>query len=95
MVTKLNSMRLLEKNDIPYEVTEFPDTERDLATAMRPDLGERVLIRAINAGQIPHAMHLHGYHFSVRGVSGRPWPDGPSKDTVLIAPGEHSCSFSD
>lgn len=29
MSTKLNSMRLLEKFSIPYEVTEFPDTERD------------------------------------------------------------------
>jgi Cys-tRNA(Pro)/Cys-tRNA(Cys) deacylase len=29
MAAKLNSMRLLEKNDIPYEVTEFPGTERD------------------------------------------------------------------
>ncbi|MBL8160780.1 MAG: aminoacyl-tRNA deacylase [Anaerolineae bacterium] len=29
MSTKLNSMRLLEKFNIPYEVTEFPDTERD------------------------------------------------------------------
>ncbi len=29
MATKLNSMRLLEKHNIPYEVTEFPDTERD------------------------------------------------------------------
>ena len=29
MTPKLNSMRLLEKHDIPYEVTEFPDTERD------------------------------------------------------------------
>jgi Cys-tRNA(Pro)/Cys-tRNA(Cys) deacylase len=32
MATKLNSMRLLEKNNIPYEVTEFPDTERDAET---------------------------------------------------------------
>lgn len=29
MATKLNSMRLLEKHNIRYEVTEFPDTERD------------------------------------------------------------------
>lgn len=29
MAQKLNSMRLLEKHHIPYEVTEFPDTERD------------------------------------------------------------------
>ena len=29
MTTKLNSMRLLEKHRVAYEVTEFPDTERD------------------------------------------------------------------
>ena len=29
MAPKLNSMRLLEKHGIPYEVTEFPDTMRD------------------------------------------------------------------
>lgn len=32
MSQKLNSMRLLEKHNIPYEVTEFPDTERDAET---------------------------------------------------------------
>jgi len=29
MSQKLNSMRLLEKHNVPYEMTEFPDTERD------------------------------------------------------------------
>jgi Cys-tRNA(Pro)/Cys-tRNA(Cys) deacylase len=29
MAQKLNSMRLLEKHNIPYEVTAFPDTMRD------------------------------------------------------------------
>ena len=29
MPQKLNSMRLLEKHNIPYEMTTFPDTERD------------------------------------------------------------------
>lgn len=29
MSQKLNSMRLLEKHNIPYEVTNFPDTMRD------------------------------------------------------------------
>jgi Cys-tRNA(Pro)/Cys-tRNA(Cys) deacylase len=29
MAQKLNSMRLLETHKIPYEVVEFPDTERD------------------------------------------------------------------
>lgn len=31
MAAKLNSMRLLEKHNIPYAVTAFPDTERDAA----------------------------------------------------------------
>jgi Cys-tRNA(Pro)/Cys-tRNA(Cys) deacylase len=29
VAAKLNSMRLLEKHNVPYEVTDFPDTERD------------------------------------------------------------------
>jgi Cys-tRNA(Pro)/Cys-tRNA(Cys) deacylase len=29
MAAKLNSMRFLEKHNVPYEVTQFPDTERD------------------------------------------------------------------
>ena len=29
MATKLNSMRLLEKHGVPYEVVEYPDTIRD------------------------------------------------------------------
>ena len=29
MSTKLNSMRFLEKNDVPYDVVEYPDTMRD------------------------------------------------------------------
>ncbi len=29
MAAKLNSMRLLEQNKIPYELVEFPDTMRD------------------------------------------------------------------
>jgi Cys-tRNA(Pro)/Cys-tRNA(Cys) deacylase len=32
MAQKLNSMRLLETNKIPYEVVEFPDSERDAET---------------------------------------------------------------
>lgn len=35
MATKLNSMRLLEKHNVPYQVTEFPDTERDAEVIAR------------------------------------------------------------
>ena len=66
----------------------YPDTEADAGTMVRAAPGERVLLRTINAGKMPHSMHLHGYHFQLAQVNGRPWPAGPLKDTVLIAPGE-------
>jgi plastocyanin len=66
----------------------YPDTEDSPASMVHAAPGERILVRAVNAGHRPHAMHLHGFHFRVVARTGRPWPDGPSKDTVLIAPGE-------
>lgn len=66
----------------------FPDTTVDPGSMVHALPGERVLIRTLNAGQLPHAMHLHGYHFQVAGRYGRPWANGPLKDTVLIAPGD-------
>ncbi len=66
----------------------YPDTMRDPGSMIHANVGDRVLIRAINAGRVAHAMHLHGYHFTLASVNGRPWLGGPSKDTVLVAPGE-------
>jgi FtsP/CotA-like multicopper oxidase with cupredoxin domain len=66
----------------------YPDTERDPASMVHAQPGARVLLRAVNAGQRPHAMHLHGYHFHVVDVDGRPLPGWPAKDVVLIWPGE-------
>jgi FtsP/CotA-like multicopper oxidase with cupredoxin domain len=66
----------------------YPDTMESPTTMMHAAPGARVLIRAINAGQMAHAMHLHGYHFQIVGANGRPWTQGPLKETVLISPGE-------
>jgi FtsP/CotA-like multicopper oxidase with cupredoxin domain len=66
----------------------YPDEPTDASAAIRPTPGDRVLLRTINAGLEPHAMHLHGYHFQVVARAGQPWANGPLKDTILIAPGE-------
>ncbi len=66
----------------------YPDTAGDASTMVEASPGEQVLIRALNAGSVPHAMHLHGYHFVAMARAGRPWQDSPTKDTILIAPGE-------
>ncbi|OIQ27621.1 MAG: copper oxidase [Alphaproteobacteria bacterium MedPE-SWcel] len=48
-------------------------------------LGETVRIRMINDTQFPHAMHLHGMHFSEVHSDGRL---GPLRDTLLMLRGE-------
>jgi FtsP/CotA-like multicopper oxidase with cupredoxin domain/plastocyanin len=52
--------------------------------------GERVLIRLINAGNLPHAIHTHGHSFKIVATDGNDVPEGMAllKDTVLIGPGE-------
>jgi FtsP/CotA-like multicopper oxidase with cupredoxin domain len=52
--------------------------------------GERVLVRLINAGNLPHAIHTHGHSFKVVATDGNDVPKGMAllKDTVLIGPGE-------
>ncbi|CAA9562449.1 MAG: Multicopper oxidase [uncultured Thermomicrobiales bacterium] len=52
--------------------------------------GERVLIRLMNAGNLPHAIHSHGHSFTIVATDGNPVPEAARlvKDTVLIGPGE-------
>jgi FtsP/CotA-like multicopper oxidase with cupredoxin domain len=52
--------------------------------------GERVLIRLMNLGNMPHPIHTHGHSFRIVATDGNPVPEGLelTKDTVLIAPGE-------
>ncbi|GAK41603.1 hypothetical protein TCA2_4094 [Paenibacillus sp. TCA20] len=66
----------------------YPDTEKDPGTLITGKIGEKVLVRIINSGYRPHAMHLHGHHFEVIASDGRPLPAPLEKDTVNIGPGE-------
>jgi len=52
--------------------------------------GERILIRLMNLGNLPHAIHTHGHSFKIVATDGNPVPEGMEliKDTVLIGPGE-------
>ena len=52
--------------------------------------GERVLIRLINAGHMPHPVHGHGHSFKMVATDGNPIPLGMEwiKDTVLVGPAE-------
>lgn len=52
--------------------------------------GDRVRIRLINAGNVPHPFHTHGHSFRIVATDGNPVPEAAqlTKDTVLVAPGE-------
>lgn len=52
--------------------------------------GERVLIRLIHTGAIPHPIHIHGHSFQIVATDGNPVPEAArwTKDTVLIGPAE-------
>jgi len=51
---------------------------------------QRILLRLINLGNLPHAIHLHGHTFKIVATDGNPVPPGGQwrKDTVTLGPGE-------
>ena len=51
-------------------------------------LGQTVLIRLANVGQMLHPLHLHGYHFTVVDQDGFPLRHPYEADTLVVAPGE-------
>ena len=50
--------------------------------------GQRVHIRFLNAGELLHPMHLHGFHFTVLEEDGQNLKSPYTVDTLVIAPGE-------
>jgi len=66
----------------------FPDTLDHPDTHLVGHLGDRVLVRLINAGYGWRSMHLHGFHFEVVATDGRPLAQPYLKDTISVGPGE-------
>jgi manganese oxidase len=66
----------------------FPDTMDHPDTHLMGHLGDRVLVRLVNAGYGWRSMHMHGFHFEVVASDGRPLPQPYLKDTLSIGPGE-------
>jgi len=47
--------------------------------------GQRVVLEMTNQTMMAHPMHLHGHHFQVIGINGKPM-NGAVRDTVLVPP---------
>jgi FtsP/CotA-like multicopper oxidase with cupredoxin domain len=61
----------------------FPET-----TPLALRLGDVARVRLINAGALPHYMHLHGHSFLVTHRDGSPLPEPIVMDTVDVGPGQ-------
>lgn len=66
----------------------FPETMDHADTHLLGHLGDRILVRLINAGYQWRSMHMHGFHFEVIASDGRPLQQPYQKDTITIGPGE-------
>lgn len=61
----------------------FPETE-----PLRVQKGDIVRLRLIGAGELIHAIHVHGHSFQIAFKDGFPIPHPMTGDTIVIGPGE-------
>jgi FtsP/CotA-like multicopper oxidase with cupredoxin domain len=75
---------------LSYDVFLLNGRAGDAIAPMHIGAGEHIRVRLINAGNLVHAMHLHGQSFKVIATDGNPVPQAQQwlKDTVLLGPGE-------
>ncbi|MCL6706318.1 multicopper oxidase domain-containing protein [Pseudomonas sp. R2.Fl] len=57
----------------------------DTAEPLTVAKGDRIRLVLSNMSMMAHPMHLHGHHFQVAGINGRPF-GGAVRDTVLVPP---------
>jgi FtsP/CotA-like multicopper oxidase with cupredoxin domain/plastocyanin len=75
---------------LQYDLFVMNGKSADAIPPLSIAAGERIRIRLINAGNLVHAMHLHGHSFKIIATDGNPVPPAAQliKDVVLIGPGE-------
>ena len=75
---------------LQYDQFLFNGKAGDAIEPLTIATGERIRVRLINAGSLPHAVHLHGQSFKIIATDGNPVPPAAQlvKDTVLIGPAE-------
>ena len=64
----------------------YPDTMSDNDTRICCQLGETVLIRIMNFGNINHAVHFHGYHAQIIKINNIDNSMYPPKDSFQLLP---------
>jgi FtsP/CotA-like multicopper oxidase with cupredoxin domain len=75
---------------LQYDLFLINGRAGDAIPPLQIRMGQKIRLRLVNAGNLPHAMHLHGHSFTIVATDGNPVPEAARlvKDTVLIGPGE-------
>ncbi|MCC6496891.1 MAG: multicopper oxidase domain-containing protein, partial [Propionibacteriaceae bacterium] len=73
-----------------YDLFLINGRAADAIPPLQVSPGQKIRLRLVNLGNLPHAMHLHGHSFTIIATDGNPVPPGARlvKDTVLLGPGE-------
>ncbi len=66
----------------------FPNTLDDPHALVEVNLGDTALISVVNAGQMDHVLHFHGFHVTLLTSSRSPERAGWIKDSVPVRRGE-------
>ncbi len=72
----------LDGSMMPYAWT-IDGRDWTMHTPLRLAKGQRVIVEMVNRSPMAHPMHLHGHHFQVVALNGRP-SNGARRDTVLV-----------
>jgi FtsP/CotA-like multicopper oxidase with cupredoxin domain len=73
-----------------YDIFTINGKSGSAVKPLKVKKGDKVRLRLVNAGYMPHKLHLHGHEFKIVTTDGQPLKDPqPIKDELLnIAPGE-------
>lgn len=66
----------------------FPRTKSDARSMIMGNVGDTIRVHMLNAGQMYHFPHWHGYHVTIKDASHHKNYIGWSKDSYGLAPGE-------
>jgi FtsP/CotA-like multicopper oxidase with cupredoxin domain len=82
----VGAQELVDRYNMAWTVNGVAARDHEHSPFLSVACGDTVLLRMRNDTLWPHPIHLHGFHFQVLAIDGRPPPQRTVRDTVLMAP---------
>jgi Putative multicopper oxidases len=83
---------MMKDNMSMYDLFTINGKSGSLVKPLTVKRGDKVRLRLINAGYLPHNIHIHGHRIKVIATDGQPVnnPQAVRNQTIVIAPGERA-----